>query len=66
MTSGAKTIDLRNVIEKLYGGMKKSPPTHFRILPSNFGDNNTFFAKNRYFLNILHVVTSGDLFIGLT
>ena len=66
MTSGAKTIDLRsNLIEKRYRVMIRASKCFFLILPSydTFGDNSDCLRKNRCFLKVLNLVTSGDLAI---
>ena len=69
MTSGAKTIDLRsNLSEKRYWGLKRATRCFFRIPPSyhTFRDNRECLRKNRDFLKIWPLVTSGDLNIDLT
>ena len=70
VTSGGKAIDLRlNLIEKSDQSMKEAPQFLFRILPCYhaFGDNSACFRKkHRCFLKNWHLLTSGDLIIGLT
>ena len=69
MTSGAKTIDLRsNLSEKRYRGNKRATQCFFRIPPSyhTFRDICECLRKNRDFLKIWPLVTSGDLNIDLT
>ena len=68
MTSGAKTIDLRsNLSEKRYWGLKRATRCFFRIPPSchTFWDICECLRKNRDFLNIWPLVTSGDLNVDL-